>query len=184
MIRETTGDCFRTFYESPTPEQFRQLQQFVMSDDEYDPAALPLVQLGALFDDGRFDELASELDQLPQTWWLSPRFHFLAGIAAHELGDGSQSERRREAMQSCLKGLLTTGEGTHKQPFRVTYLTDEYDLMRVLGGDVRNQQVVGVGERNLDVITRHDGSEVWFDVTELLARMGQKKGLSVASHGQ
>ena len=77
-------------------------------------------------------------------------FHFLAGVAAFELGDFELSHDCRDAMQACLRGLLATGEGTRHRPFRVTFLTDEYDVMRVLGGDVRNQQLVNVGSKRCE----------------------------------
>jgi hypothetical protein len=97
------------------------------------------------------------------------------------LGDDLEARQRRAAVQACLRGLLATGDGTRKSPFLVTYLTDEADVMRALDQtDIRCQQLVETGSKRCDVITCHDGSDIWFDVTRLLARMPSGVASSLA----
>ena len=175
MSNATIHDSLTAFFENPTEHRFRRLQRRVMASADYDPLGVQSSDLPQLCEESCFEELLCQMQHSPANWRLGPRFHFLAGIAASELGDFELAHDCRESMQACLRGLLSTGEGTKRRPFRVTFLTDEYDLMRVLGGDVRNQQLVNAGSKRCDVITCHDGSEVWFEVTGLLAKMQQSQ---------
>ena len=101
-------------------------------------------------------------------WSLSPRFHYLVGISALESGDTASAEREKQLSRACLLGLTTTGEGTEKQPFIVTYLSDEYDLLRWMEVEAHQQQVIDVADRRLDLLRDQLGTEYWFDVTDVI----------------
>jgi hypothetical protein len=171
----TAEQRFRAFVDEPTPHRFRWLQRRIMASADYEPLALPLAELGELFMRARYGEVLEHVGDLADVWQLSPRLHLFAGLAADELGNSLEADQHRTAMQACLHGLLGTGDGTRKRPFSVTYLTDEMDVMKCLQqSDARCQKLIAVGTKQCDVITCHDGSDVWFDVTRLLARMPRR----------
>ena len=63
--------------------------------------------------------------------------------------------------------ISQTGSGTRQSPFSITFFTDQDDVMRSFGEAKRYQQAVTSQDRQLDVITSHEGIEFWFDVTNL-----------------
>jgi hypothetical protein len=88
------------------------------------------------------------------------------------LGDAAEAELCRFQFQTCLDGLLGTGEGTVTSPYQVLHISDQYDVMHALGLRGQNQHAVQRKRRCLDVISCEDGTEVWFDVGPVT---GQKR---------
>ncbi len=126
--------------------------------------------IGPPFEAGDFGNVLRACDALGWSWCLSPRVHFWAGVSAQEQGNHMRSGREKCWIQACLQGLMHTGQGTQEQPFLVTYLSDEYDLLRCLSAaPVAGQELLDAGARQCDVIHCRDGREYWFDVTPLLA---------------
>jgi hypothetical protein len=178
----TIHDSFAAFVEQPTRDHFRRLQRRVLASPHYDAWGLQHSEMARCFQAEGFQDLLVHARLAPQIWKLSPRYHYLTGIAAHHVGDHETSRSCRRRMQAVLRGLVATGDGSPRKPFRVTFLTDEADLLRVVGGDLRCQQLVRTGRRCCDVLVCHDGSEVWCDVTRLLAtRSGQQAASSLRS---
>jgi hypothetical protein len=99
---------------------------------------------------------------------LSPRAHFFAAEAHAALGQEEQAELERWVFSTCLKGILATGDGTRRKPYLITQIPDEYDLLKLLGLENEQQQIVLRGRRTCDVLTCTNGGEVWFDVSDLV----------------
>jgi len=161
-------ESYQAFVDDPTPERFLAARRAVIDDPGYPPDGLPLVKLERLLDAAQFTRLARETARLLHAWRLSPRMHFLAGVAAAELGRTARASEQRRQLQACLQGLLGTGDGTRERPFLVTHASDEYDVVRALGHQPITQQLVDSGSRRMDVIGCRGGIELWFDVTALL----------------
>lgn len=166
--RATFVDALSEFVRKPTCDRYRQLRQVVMAEPTYDPRAPVFVELGRLWEQEQYARLARRVAALQNVWHLSPRWHFFAGIAAEELGALEDARQHRRILQALLKCLLSTGSGTRRRPYLVTYLSDEYDILQGLAKGSVCQTLVDTGKRRLDVLTCADGSEVWFDVSDLI----------------
>ncbi|QDU26294.1 hypothetical protein ETAA8_13720 [Anatilimnocola aggregata] len=100
---------------------------------------------------------------------LSPRAHYFAAEAHESLGESEPAEMERWVFSACLQGILATGDGTRRKPYIVSQLSDEYDVLKLLGLRSEKQQLVQRGRRSCDVLTCHDGSHLWFNVSDLIA---------------
>ena len=161
----------RSLHSHPTEKKFRWLRRFVMAEGDYDPGATAIVRLDSRVGATDPVKLLQEMERLPWFWQLCPRLHFVQARAYEALDRKRRMSDCVARMQSCLQGLLATGDGSGDAPFAVTFLTDQRDILQVIGEDLRYQQLVQLDDRCCDVITSHAGNDVWFDVTELLERL-------------
>lgn len=100
---------------------------------------------------------------------FSPRAHYFAGEAHAQLAQWEQAECERLAFSACLQGILATGDGSRRKPYIVSQIPDEYDVLKLLGLTCVKQHLVQRGRRACDVLTCHDGSSIWFNISDLLA---------------
>ena len=167
------NDRFEEFLAEPDPQRYRKLRALVMADKAYNAGSTALEGVEVLLDHGRAAEARRRVRQLLPDWLLSPRAHRLAAEAARRLGDELGEQREWLVHRRCVEGLLTTGDGTRARPFLVTHVDDEYDLVEHLGKKLAHQDLVLDDGRSLDRITCQDGSEYWFDLTDVHARMDE-----------
>ncbi len=100
---------------------------------------------------------------------FSPRAHYFAAEAHTALGEAEDAEVERWAFSACLQGILATGDGTRHKPYVISQLPDEYDVLKLLGLTCVKQHLVQRGRRSCDVISCHDSSQLWFNISDLVA---------------
>jgi hypothetical protein len=170
MRWSTLEERFSRFVMKPSFQRYCEVRQLVLTAPDYDPYFLLLETIGASLDEGDFRAVLAACDALGPSCCLSPRIHVLAGISAEETGDLVRARREKRLAQACLRALRQSGDGTAEHPFLVTFLSDEYDLLRSLqAAAVVGQQLIETGAGQCDLICCEDGTEYWFDVTDLLA---------------
>jgi hypothetical protein len=99
---------------------------------------------------------------------FSPRAHYFAGEAHAQLGELDAAECERMVFTACLQGILATGDGSRRKPYLISQLPDEYDVLKLLGLTCEKQRLVQSGKRSCDVLSCHDGSQIWFNISDLL----------------
>ncbi|WP_425617929.1 DUF4919 domain-containing protein [Anatilimnocola sp. NA78] len=99
---------------------------------------------------------------------LSPRVHYFAAEAHESLGETEQAEMERWVFSACLQGILATGDGTRRKAYIISQLSDEYDVLKLLGLRSEKQHLVQRGSRSYDVLSCADGSQLWFNVSDLI----------------
>ena len=77
---------------------------------------------------------------------------------------------------TCCEGILATGDGTKEKPYLVTRTSDEYDILQYLDKQFGGQALVSDGDRNFDVMTCSDGTELWFDITDPFKKLEESLG--------
>lgn len=172
MRSSTIDERFAAFVEEPSSERFLFVREQIIGDPLYDPYSDALRRLELFHEDGDFDVVVEEAAALEPLWRLSPRLHYLVGTAALEMGELAKAEVRRHYSRACLDALLELGDGTPEAPFLVTYLSDEYDLLRYFDAQMQHQQVVELDGALFDVLTTDD-DVFWFDATDLVAAAGR-----------
>lgn len=125
-------------------------------------------ELHQLFDQRRYQHLYLRCSDLFALTCLSPRLHFWMGVAAIETRQAALSQQHRTAMQALLRALIDSGDGTREEPFVVTYVSDEYDILRALGLQAVSQRMLERSDGRYDVIGADDGQPYWFDVSRVV----------------
>jgi hypothetical protein len=164
MTEACLPDAYQAFLENPTRDHHRRACRSILAEPGFDRHSLEWIELSKRCAEGRFEEALDQSYAMWPTWKLSPRFHLLVGFAASRLGDRSEEELSRFQFQTCLDGLLGTGDGTARSPYEVLHISDQYDVIRALGFSGRGQRTVARRGRCLSVVSCHEGTRVWFDV--------------------
>ena len=152
---------------TPTLSFFRDQQRQILTNAKYDPTADDLRYLDGLLRREAFDMVLEVASELYDIWHLSPKYHYLVGNAAHACGDDELKLRSQRLFQTCLEMLLETGDGSAQDPYDVTYFSDEHDILAILDGRIRSQALVGRAGEAHDVVTLHDGTDIWFAIEPL-----------------
>jgi hypothetical protein len=166
-------DELQTFLETPTARTYRQVREALLEEvaatcSAETLSASVLVELTELAAADQFQAVLERIDELQPAWALSPRVHYLAAVAADELGDAESAELERFVFQSCLDGILATGEGTPQSPYLITYPSDVYDVLLALGVEARSQKLVEQRGLLCEGVRCTDDEEVWFELTGVL----------------
>ena len=162
------ADEISDFLADPNGENFLRLRTVVGASPAYEAASEGDERLAELIAAGDYDQATELAADLMPNWLLSARVHRLASVAAEGTGDSEAAARERYLWRACARGLLLAGDGTPERPYPILHVSDEYELLDVLGKEPTGQRVVEGREGPCDVITCDDGSQVWFDITASL----------------
>ena len=162
-------DAWEVFLEAPTRSRFLTLRELVVSEADYAPMIATLHELTSLLGRNRPAQVQRRVEELLPTWAICPRLHYLAGCAAEELGDAEEVELCHFLSHTCIDGILSTGDGSRRAPWLVTYPTDAQDCLARMGLSMESQRLVEGSDGLLDVITAAEGQCFWFDVDQMVA---------------
>jgi len=166
-IRERLS-CFAG---APSLETFEALRRELIKSPAYAPYSGDLRKLENLFQQKRHQEVIQAFQRSLPNLLLSPRAHLLAGIAHKELGQEQESKAEIMLMQLCLHGIQMTGDGTHERPFKVTSVSDEYDVLEAMQKKLQMQALSSAGGKPCDVLTLEDGTVLVFDISDCMAKL-------------
>jgi hypothetical protein len=162
---------FGVFVNGPTPEAFLLLRTLVTHLPTYEPYADEICRLDRLYEDGHFEEVRAAACEIMPNYLLTPRFHLISGLAAARVGDHDWEQSEDAAFRACIEGILSTGAGSEVQPYLITHVTEEYDILNRLNKAPRLQSLVQSNSGYCDMFTCEDGTTIWFDVTDPLLHL-------------
>lgn len=177
------NDRFQTFLGDPAPENYLRLRTLVLDDRTYSASAAEFNDVQMLIDCGRFLDAREWLRGLNPGRLLSPKAHQLAAEVARHLGDKESERREHFLYHRCIEGILGTGEGSRDDPYLLTHAGDQYDLIDYLEKKVGRQSLVQDRGRTLEHVECLDGSELWFDLSDVHNRLDAPPRLSRPRRG-
>ena len=173
MSHALTEQTTRKFFNDPTVYRFKAIQTLVLDSVDYDPSAAELLSIEAKLTSESPIRLLDKLDQLPSTYQICPRFHYVEARIRESLGEIHEMQQSVERLRAYLTAIVEAGDGCKDSPFAITFMTDEDDVVRSFGEKVRYQQILSAEDRQFDVVTAHSSVEFWFDVTSLMKRTAE-----------
>ncbi|GIW96877.1 MAG: hypothetical protein KatS3mg111_0210 [Pirellulaceae bacterium] len=162
-------DDFIEFVRRPSQETFLAVRQQLLESEEFDPTDDALHRIDRLLFEERYEEAGQAIAEAMPNFLLSPRMHLMIAYLAEKQNDEEARDTERYIASACCAGIESTGDGTMESPYRVMRPADEYDMLDFLGLEFKNQAMVADGQRRLDVIHCADGTQVFFDITELVS---------------
>lgn len=159
-----------------TADNYRALHSLVVQHASYAPYGNTLEVLEAALSAGDFDLVAKQLPEAMPNLLLSPRVHKIAWALHRHTQDEQAAGMEMALYTACVEGMLATGDGSQARPYLVCHISDEYDLLRHLKREVRQQRKMVDGSRHFDVVACADGGDVWFDVTAAASRLEESLG--------
>ena len=176
----TIDERYAAFIDCPALDRWRGVRERLVSRSDFDPYSPDWRQLEADFQAGAYEDVLHAGERLARLGCLSPRFHFLLGVAMLETGDSFRAAHERRCTQICLEAILQTGDGTSEAPYLSTYCWDAYDVLRALGLRPQGQELMQRDGIWCDVLAADDQESYWFDVTDMLQRhVGQSDSWKV-----
>jgi hypothetical protein len=158
------------FIGRPTGRNYLRVRDCILGDTGRHPDPEDLAELEVHWVEGRYQALCERMEDLLPEWGLSPRFYWLGAVAARELGELEAAETDRFLYQTCLRGLLDTGDGSLESPFLLTYASDEEELLHRLQLDRTSSALVRSPHGLCHVVSGQDGRELCFLLECLSAR--------------
>lgn len=173
---KTVQEQLLKFVETPGRELYLSLRQSIVSSKAYDPYSDEIEKATEMLGEQRIKEAEDFLEKSMGNLLLSPRAHVLLATAYAELGDDERASAEHKTADACIQGILATGDGSESKPYVVLRTSDEYDIIRHLKLVVRNQALQEKDGKFFDVIDCGDDSQLWFDLTDTIRRLGKSLG--------
>lgn len=167
------ADLLSDFLDTPNGETYLALRAALIHSPDYDAASGALNDFAALVEAGDHDAVKSAIPGLMAQFIISPTAHQLLAASAKQAGDSAMQKREEAMAMACLHGIADTGDGSAEAPYRCVHVSDQYDLAGAKGHTVTGQSSDVQDGRFHDVLACEDGSEMRFDMTEILAVMAQ-----------
>ena len=167
-------ELFLAFLESPSRDTYLAVRSALISGPAYEPYSRDILDLVDLIEKGQFAEADELLRGAMPNLLLSPRAHLCAAMIAEQAGDEERRRMEGAVAYACVQGILSTGDGTKQHPYVVTRTSDEYDVLQFLKKELASQSLHEEGDRHYDELRCEDGSEMWFDVTDPLGKLGDQ----------
>src|SRR5687768_15970715 len=112
---------FIRFVEQPAADSYLEAREAMLKSGAATVDAGDVLELGQLLDAADYDRLLTRVEGLPASAALSPRVHFFAAEAAAGAGDDDRAELERFLFVVCLKGILSTGDGSAEHPYVICH---------------------------------------------------------------
>ncbi len=166
------ADVWKLFHrviDAPRRENYVSARKFVIGHASYKPHSSDLAELSDTSDESACQRTLDTIDQGSPNLLFSPRAHLYAAMAAEKLGDDKRKEREILVANRLIQGILATGDGSSKQPYLILRSSDEKDILMHLKKQEQSQSLI---QENgcFDVIRCTDGSDIWFDISNLFGR--------------
>jgi hypothetical protein len=165
---------FMDFLKSPNRQRYLKLFSLVTSADDYDPYSDELTSAIELLEANQNEAAHNVLGRAMPNLLLCPRAHLYLSYIAKEAGDEEHANFESYVASACVEGILSTGDGSQQEPYRVVRVSDEHDVVEYLDKTFEEQSLVEQENLQLDHIRCTDGTEFWFDITTPYQRLMQK----------
>ncbi len=149
---------------------YEKLRQALIDSPDYQPYKGGLDGVRSLLNAGDFETALRQLVPLMSNYLLSPEAHLLNYFLLHKLGLDDEAQSGAAFHRLMLEGLLSTGDGSRERPYKVTHVSDEYDVLESFGKEMGTQLLIPEPEHVYDKLICRDGTEYWFEITDLVAR--------------
>ena len=159
------------FVQSPNRNNYLTIRKIVIELDTYRPYSNELDTAGELYEQAKLKQAQETIGNAIHNLILSPRAHHFLSFLHYELGDVNAAELEMTIGQACIKGILSSGDGSEEHPYIVVRTSDEHDVIEHMGKQIKQQAIVPRGDKYLDLIECTDNSKYWFDITDAHNRL-------------
>jgi hypothetical protein len=167
-------ELFVAFLQNPSAESFRAIRAAVVNHPRYDGYSRDLNEMEDAHHQKRYADVKAAFGAAQPNLLLSPAAHLLLSMSLRAEGDDQNADLERFICFRCIEGIRATGDGTRDRPWLVLRTSDEYDVLSALGKQLSSQHLVHENERSFDKMACADGSELWFDITDMFAAMARR----------
>ncbi|HEV7504149.1 MAG TPA: DUF4919 domain-containing protein [Thermoanaerobaculia bacterium] len=137
-----------------TSVDFSHLRSLSTELDSYSPTPPDTKEMFAALREGDYKKALKQVDKVLAENYLDSHAHFVGMIAADKLGDASRSAHHRYVENGILDSILRSGDGkTTDTAYKVVSVSEEYALLRSLGLQSQQQDLVDLNGHSFDVLS-------------------------------
>ncbi|WP_296137224.1 hypothetical protein [uncultured Tessaracoccus sp.] len=129
----TTMRLFGHWVTTPTRDGYARLQDSVQAEFHYDATRHLASQIVPVLDDAHYIRAERMLLEVLAAHVLSPAAHALLARCHDGLGEPERAATERKLAELTMQAILHSGDGSEARPYPVLVLSDEYDVLEVLG---------------------------------------------------
>jgi hypothetical protein len=169
-----TGEHILALLMEPSAATYGEVLRCVVEHEDFNYHSSELLPLGQQVVAGDLAGVQDRLRALVPLWVHSPDYHVLAFAVAKRLGDAKTMELESRFWQSCLRGMLASGDGSLERPYQVARIADEYTLIRSLKKEWTRQQMLDRDGRIVDAFDCTDGATLHFLLPKVDLETGRR----------
>lgn len=151
---------------APNHLSFLELRQLVIESEKYDPDSITLLEAVEAKESGDPQRAIDLLIESHENFLLTPFFHFYFADLYKSIGDEEGYISSTGLGVACIDGILSTGNGTEEKPYLVLRISEEKDILNVLGHEPITQSIVRKEDKHFDVFECEKGLKYWFDISD------------------
>ena len=158
---------FNSLLEEPSLDKFLRLRNTLVSSENYDPYSTEIDDMQTCVKAG---DAQGTMDLFKSTYpnlLISPAAHFRLADAYEYLGNKEWAKQEKQIGILILQCIMEMGDGTRERPYLIARITDEYDVLNALGKESGARGLLCEDSRLFDMQRCIDGTEVFFDVTDV-----------------
>lgn len=154
---------------------FGQLRTLFTKLDSYGPLSPDTKEMFAALRQGDYKTALKRVDEILAENYLDAHAHYVGMIAAEKLGDAPRGAHHRYVEKGILDSILSSGDGkTPETAFKVIFVSEEYALLRSLGLQSQQQDLVDIDGHSFDLLTVNNPkteavSRVFFNIDPITA---------------
>lgn len=164
---KTYESLVSAYLAEPGPGSLNPLRDAVRSAPNFDPDLAFDRTVDPLLAGGRYAEAVTALRKLMPGGIFSPGAHARLADALRHTGQTQLAEREKTLAKAAIVSIVSSGDCSVERPWSVMRVRDEYDVLSSMKRTPLRQELIEDGGRHLDHHVCADGSEVYFDVTDL-----------------
>jgi len=154
---------FFDFISNPSKENFTKSREIIINHPAYNPYSDDLEIIEKFIEEADYE---SAINCKNINILLSPTAHLMKGYAAKQLNNENALKAEYDFANSILDCIRLTGNGSKEQPYIVTRVEDEYEVLHQLKEKVSSQNLIIEEEKIFDLIKTESRKQIYFDITD------------------
>ena len=153
---ETVYDMFREFAGTLDRDSYLGARDTLIDSDSYEPYSRDLNDIKDLVSGGNIEAALAKLRGAMPNLILSPSAYSILYVIAKVLNDEKLVEMAQHCAITCMRGILSTGDGSEESPYLVVRISDVKDVLDCLSKELSSLQGTAAHQQRGPAL-RHDG---------------------------
>ena len=160
--------AYLDFFTNPIFKNYLVAVKCLQQSKCYIPYSSELYEVNQLIEKNKIDKAYKFLLKNSANMILSPRFHWVMSFILNELKEDEDANLSFVISSNCIKGILSSGNGSKEKPYLITRISDEHDVLEHLEKILALQSLEKIERKSYDHLQCTDKSELWFDITNII----------------
>ena len=159
---------FEAYLVCPSLQKYLVAVETLQGSSCYSPYSSELCEVNRLIESNNLDCAHQFLLKNSCNLILSPIFHMTMAFFFNRQRQVKKMKYSYLIATNCIKGILSSGDGTKEKPYLITRVSDEHDVLNYLGKTLTLQSLVKVEDKAYDRLQCVDKTVLWFELRNMI----------------